>query len=64
MTRSARQIAAGQIRSLRAIREKLLDMSYQWADVDEYNKSALSDLADKTETVACELFENGDIDGT
>lgn len=64
MSKTTRQIAAGHIRSLRAMRKKLLDMSYQWADVDEYNRSALSELADKTETVACELIEKDDLDGT
>lgn len=52
-----KQIAAGQVRSLRAIRNKLLKMSEQWIDVDEFNISILHELAEKTEAVAVDLIE-------
>lgn len=51
-----KQIAAGQVRSLRSIREKLLKMAVQWADVDEYNITKLTELADHTEEVAVGLL--------
>lgn len=50
-----KQIAAGQIRSLRAIQKKLLNMADQWADVDEYCITQLMELANRTEEVAINL---------
>jgi hypothetical protein len=52
-----RQLAVGQVRSLRAIRRKLLDMSAQWDDVDQFNLGALEDLADQCEKVAADMVE-------
>jgi hypothetical protein len=52
-----KQIAAGQVRSLRAMKKKLMNMAAQWFDVDEYNANRLAELADQTETVAVELIE-------
>lgn len=52
---TAKQIAAGQIRSLRAIREKLLKMAAQWDDVDQFNMTQLEELADQVERVAIEM---------
>lgn len=58
--RSERQMAAGQVRSLRAIRKKLLDMSAQWDGVDQYNMGELETLADRCELVAAELLAEQD----
>lgn len=55
-----KQIAAGQVRSLRAIRKKLQQMSVQWSDVDEYNVRLLDDLADRVEDVAVSLLDEPD----
>lgn len=52
-----KQIAAGQVRSLRALHKKLQHMSAQWADVDEFNVRLLDDLADRVEDVAVNLLE-------
>jgi hypothetical protein len=49
---TGRQIAAGQVRSLRAMRKKLLNMACQWADVDEYHISKPTELADHAEEIA------------
>jgi hypothetical protein len=57
MSQSPKQIASAQVRSLRAIRKKLLAMAEQWVDVDEYNISKLCELADHTEDVAVNLVE-------
>jgi len=58
MSQSPKQIAAAQVRSLRAIRKKLLAMAKQWEDLDEYNISKLCELADATEEVAVNLVDN------
>ena len=52
---TSKQIAAGQVRSLRSIRKKLLNMAVEWADVDEYCITKLTELADHTEEVAVSL---------
>ncbi|MCU7371584.1 host-nuclease inhibitor Gam family protein [Paucibacter sp. O1-1] len=49
---SAKQLAAGQRRTLRTMRERLLRMADDWEDLDEYARSCLTDLADKAEEVA------------
>ena len=51
-TRTSKQIAAAQVRSLRTMREKLLSMAKQWEDVDEFNISELETLAYQVEKVA------------
>lgn len=53
-----KQIAAGQVRSLRTIRKKLLNMASQWEDVDEYNINQLSELAKRAEEVAISLVDD------
>lgn len=52
-----KQIAAGQVRRLRTMRKALLEMATQWEDVDEFNISQLTELADQAETVAVNLIE-------
>lgn len=56
MSRTAKQLAAGQVRSLRAMREKLLTMADEWEGVDEYTRTCLTELADQAEHVALELL--------
>jgi hypothetical protein len=51
-----KQMAAGQVRSLRAIRKKLLNMATQWDDVDQFNMTQLEELADHAERVATEML--------
>ncbi|MBI2770034.1 MAG: hypothetical protein HYX47_10450 [Burkholderiales bacterium] len=53
--RTSKQLAAGQVRSLRSIRKKLLALSEQWYDVDEFNMGALERLADQCEATAMDL---------
>lgn len=50
-----KQIAAGHVRRLRTIRKNLLQMAEQWADVDEFNISRLTELAEHAEEVAVSL---------
>lgn len=50
-----KQIAAGHVRRLRTIRKNLLQMAEQWADVDEFNITRLTELADQAEDVAVTL---------
>lgn len=53
--RSERQMAAGQVRSLRALRKKLLTLSAAWDGVDQFNMGELERLADQCEEVATAL---------
>lgn len=52
-----RQLAAGQIRSLRAMRKKLLNMSTHWDGLGQFNLGVLEDLADRIEAAAVELID-------
>ncbi|MET3461247.1 hypothetical protein [Variovorax atrisoli] len=53
-----RQLAAAQVRSLRALRKKLLSMAAQWDGVDQFNLSTLEELADRCETVATDMLDD------
>lgn len=55
MSQTDKQLAAGQRRSLRAMREKLLRMANEWDGVDQFNMAQLTDLADQAERVATEM---------
>lgn len=52
---TAKQIAAGHVRRLRTMRKNLLQMAEQWADVDEFNITRLTELAEHAEEVAVTL---------
>ncbi len=52
MSRTAAQLAAGQRRTLRAMRERLLSMADEWDGFDEYARTELTELADRAESVA------------
>lgn len=54
------QIAAAHVRRLRTMRKNLLQMASDWADVDEFNITQLTELADKAEDVAVALVESKD----
>ncbi|MBL8350502.1 MAG: hypothetical protein JNL87_09315 [Burkholderiaceae bacterium] len=60
MSQSERQIAGGQRRTLRAMRERLLVMAEAWDGVDEFNRSQLTELSDQVEKVATELVADQD----
>lgn len=53
-----KQIAAGHVRRLRTIRKNLQQMAEQWVDVDEFNITRLTELADHAENVAVDLLDN------
>lgn len=55
MSQSEKQLAAGQRRTLRSIRQRLLTMADAWEGVDEYSRSCLTELADQAEDVALAL---------
>jgi hypothetical protein len=57
MAPTHKQIAAGQRRSLLAMKRKLQDMAAQWGDVDAYNEGALTELADKVQETADNLIQ-------
>lgn len=50
-----KQLAGNQRRSLRTLRARLMDMSAQWDGLDQYNMSALAELADRCELIAAEM---------
>jgi hypothetical protein len=61
MAQTQRQLAGNQRRTLRKMREQLLRMADAWEDFDEFNRSELTDLADKVESVATGMAaEDGD----
>ena len=57
-----RQLAGRQRRSLRAIRERLLNMAEAWDGLDQFNMGELTDLADRIEQVFGQLTTD-DIEG-
>ncbi|WZB60843.1 hypothetical protein WJ970_24230 [Achromobacter xylosoxidans] len=57
-----RQLAYRQRRSLRAIRERLLNMAEAWDGLDQFNMGELTDLADRIEQVFGQLTTD-DIEG-
>jgi hypothetical protein len=56
--RSKKQIAAGQRRSLRAMREKVINMQQEWDGVDQCCVNFLDDLAGKIEETAMLLVDD------
>lgn len=56
-TRTDRQLAAGQRRSLAAMRERLLAMACEWDGRDEYNINRLTELADLADDVGSGLAD-------
>ena len=56
MSRTAAQVAAGQRRTLQAMREKLLGMSQDWDGLDQYLMHLLEEAADKLEEVRVGLL--------
>lgn len=57
-----RQLARRQRRSLRAIRERLLNMAEAWDGLDQFNMGELTDLADRVEQIFGQLTTD-DIEG-
>lgn len=55
MSRTDKQIAGSQRRTLRAMREKLLRMADEWDGRDEYARGCLTDLADAAESTATHI---------
>lgn len=55
MSLTDKQIAGGQRRTLRRMREQLLRMADKWEGVDEFARSRLTELADHAEQVATDI---------
>jgi hypothetical protein len=55
---TAKQLAAGQRRTLRTMRTRLLDMADQWENFDEFCRTQLTELADQCETVSADLISD------
>jgi hypothetical protein len=58
VSQTKKQLAAGQRRSLRAMRQKLLRMAEEWDGVDEFNRTQLTELADQAQRVGGEMVED------
>lgn len=58
MSQTEKQIAGNQRRSLRTMRERLLNMANEWDGIDEFNVTELTDLADKCNSVARALVND------
>ena len=56
-TRTAKQMAAGQRRTLLAIEKRIRNLCSEWEDIDAYNVGTLEDLADKVHDAANDLVE-------
>lgn len=52
------QLASRQRRRLRTMRKQILDMSCQWADLDEFCVNELDRLAGQVEDVAVSLSDD------
>ena len=50
-----KQLSSRHVRRLRTIRKQLLEMSEQWEDIDQFNVTALEELADRVESVGMDL---------
>ncbi len=50
-----KQLSPRHVRRLRTIRKQLLEMSEQWEDIDQFNVTALEELADRVESVGMDL---------
>ncbi len=59
-TRTPKQIAVGQRRSLKAMRAKLLSMAAEWGEVDTYNMHMLEEAAEKLLDVHANLLESAE----
>ena len=60
MTLTHKQLAGNQRRTLRKMRERLLEMAEAWDGVDQYNMSELTDVADQVESVAARMIADDD----
>lgn len=56
-TPTKKQIAGAQRRSLLAMRNKLINMSAAWDEVDQYYLNIIQEAADKLDNVRAELGE-------
>lgn len=56
VSRTKRQIAGSQRRSLRAIQDKIENLANEWEDVDEYNITILHELAEQCAQVSQKLY--------
>lgn len=63
MSRTDKQLAAGQRRTLRAMREKLLAMASEWDDRDMFNLAAFEYLADQCDEVGKTLITDSPSEG-
>lgn len=56
-SRTAKQMAAGQRRTLLAIEKRIRTLCVEWEDVDAYNVATLEELADKVQAAADDLMD-------
>lgn len=56
--RTKKQIAAGQRRSLKAMRERIVNMCGEWDGVDQYSINVLEEVIEKMEWASRMLTED------
>lgn len=61
MSMTQRQLAGNQRRTLRAMRARLLSMAADWDEIDQFNVSKLTEIADTVEVVAAEMVPDEDL---
>lgn len=63
MNLTDKQLAGYQRRTLRSMRERLLDMASAWDGVDQFNMGELTALADKAEEIAAGMVADDNAGG-
>jgi hypothetical protein len=58
-----KQLASRHVRRLRTMREKVLEMSRHWEDLDQFCANELEDLADAIESTASGLNSDDSVEG-
>lgn len=53
-----KQLAGYQRRSLRTMRQRLLNMAADWDGLDQFNMGELENLADRVEEIAISLADH------
>lgn len=61
---TVKQLASRHVRRLRTIREKVLGMSAEWEDLDEYCRRMLEDLAGRIEETAVDVQGDTPVGGS
>ncbi len=59
--RTKKQMAAGQRRTLKSIKAKLIDMACEWDGIDQCGMNFLNELAEKVQETSDLLIEDKEV---